>query len=83
MNTQDRLNLSSAALTGDASLMRRASDAQSAIISLLQDDLNGLRELSDYHRHGLLLAVQEMAGSLEERATFIEEEFSTVETTKE
>lgn len=83
MTAADRLNLGSAALVGDASLMRRVSNAQGAILSLLQDDLNGLRELNSYHRHGLLLALDELAGSLGERAAFIEEECPTVEMTKE
>jgi hypothetical protein len=73
MNHIDRLNIGSAALVGDVRMMRRVADAQHAILSLLQDDLNGLRELSDFHRHGLLMALEEMAGSLEYRAGFIEE----------
>lgn len=74
MNPTDRLNIGSAALAGDVSMMRCVADAQHAIISLLQDDLNGLRELSDFHRHGLLMALEEMACSLEYRAGFLEEQ---------
>lgn len=75
----DQAYLDRAALVGDTSLMRRISDAQSAITSLLQDDLNGLRELSDYHRHGLLLAMQELSASLEERAGFLDERMQEAE----
>lgn len=73
MNSIDRLNIGSAALLGDVRMMRRVADAQSAIVSILQDDLNGIRELSDFHRDGLLMALDEMASSLESRASFIED----------
>lgn len=73
MNSTDRLNIGSAALVGDASLMRRVADAQHAIIDLLQGDVNGICELSDFHRHGLLMALEQMADSLEDRASFIED----------
>lgn len=60
-------------LTGDASLMHRVSESQSAIINLLQDDLSGLQELNDHHRNGLLLALDELARGLSFRAEFLEE----------
>ena len=70
MKPIDRLNLSSAALTGDADLMRRVSEAQVAILSVLNDsDM----PLTDFHRAGLLVALEELAGNLSARAEFLEE----------
>lgn len=79
MKPIDRLNLSSAALSGDADFMRRVSEAQMAILSLLRDDAQGRHELTDFHRSGLMLALEELAGSLESRAEFLEESDLLVE----
>jgi len=70
MTPADRINLTSAALSGDADLMRRVSEAQVAILSVLNDsDM----PLTDFHRAGLLVALEELAGSLSARAEFLEE----------
>ncbi|WP_445005477.1 hypothetical protein [Halomonas mongoliensis] len=71
MNPIDRKNLASATLLGDYRTMSRVALAQRAILSTLRDsDL----ELGDFRRDGLMLALDELAGLLEERAGFLEEE---------
>lgn len=70
MNPTDRQNLASAALVGDIRTFRQVGDAQQVIIALLKDDALGL---TDFHRHGLLVALEELTGILEQRAIFLEE----------
>ena len=65
----DRANLASAALAGDCILLERVGNAQSAIIAVLQR-----HNLKDYTREGLLIALDELASRLTERAGFIEDE---------
>lgn len=74
----DQGYLMRAAVNGDIGFMNRIADAQAALLSILsQHDLNG------FQREGVMLALDELASGLSHRAEFLEEEFSTVEMTKE
>ncbi|MCE8002716.1 hypothetical protein [Billgrantia ethanolica] len=68
----DRYQLSRACLGGCADEMAKSSHAMSAIIRLLQLDLNGEIELNDFHREGLLNALDQMTAGLSRRASFAE-----------
>lgn len=66
----DRANLARAALAGDCRTLDRVATAQMALVKVLQYQR---RELDDFTRDGLLIALDELAGSLAERANFLEE----------
>ncbi|XGA78582.1 hypothetical protein OR573_08565 [Halomonas sp. CH40] len=70
MTDADRANLARAALCGDCRTMDRVSIAQMAVIKTLQ-----YQRLDEFTRDGLLIALDELAGSLAERASFLEEEY--------
>lgn len=64
----DRASFARAALAGDCRTLDRVATAQMALIKTLQ-----YQRLDDFTRDGLLIALDELAGSLAERANFLEE----------
>lgn len=71
MNHIDRLSRSPAVVAGDYRTMSRVSLAQRAILSALTSE--GVN-LTEFHRSGLMLAMNELVGVLEERASFLEDQ---------
>ena len=71
MTDLDRKNLAAAALMGDYRTMSQTAIAQRAIIAVLMDES---MPLTDFHRHGLLVALDELVSTLEERAGYLEDE---------
>ncbi|MCE8053181.1 hypothetical protein HOP61_17965 [Halomonas daqingensis] len=77
MTHEEQALIAPAAVHGDCRFMRRISAAQGAIAAVLMDDMKGTNPLNDYHRYGLVTALELPAVELEERAAFIEEQVFT------
>lgn len=70
MNTETRYMLSRANLNGCADLMEETGHAARAITDLLRRDSGGQLDLNDFHRHGLLAALDVMMNQLSSRSEF-------------
>ncbi|EWH00460.1 hypothetical protein [Halomonas sp. BC04] len=67
-STIDSQALTPATFLGDYRTMLNVSIAQRAILSVLMD---GTMPLTDFHRHGLMVAMDEMISTLEGRAELL------------
>ena len=69
VTVEDQANLARAALAGDCRMLERIGNAQSALVQVLQ-----YQRLDEFTKEGLLIALDELASRLTERAGFIEDE---------
>ncbi|MGY4876666.1 hypothetical protein ACLUEY_02120 [Vreelandella aquamarina] len=68
----DRASLARAALAGDCRTLDRVATAQIALVKVLQ-----YQRLDDFTRDGLLIAMDELASKLADRANFLEHRYFT------
>lgn len=72
MTDADRASIARAAISGDCVTMDRVASAQMALVKVLQ-----YQRLDDFTRDGLLIAMDELASKLVDRADFLEERYFT------
>lgn len=75
MNLNEQYQLNHAALKGAADHIEESTHATRAILDVLKCDLNGEIELNDFHRDGMLTALQQLSDSVTRRAYFALERF--------
>ena len=69
ITNEDRANFARATLAGDCRMMERIGNAQMALVNVLQ-----YHSLDEFTKEGLLIALDELATQLTERAGFIEDQ---------